>query len=358
MIFHNISEATWCLAKFLLEHGEKRTARDLYFLEVRNVSWEVSNPLFHLLPVSIARFPHPFQLLYETLWVLSGGSRIDTLKNYIPRAAEFSDDGLTWRGAYGPRIDAGLRKVISSLLRDTYTRQAYLPIYWSLDTGVMSKDIPCNVGLSFNRRGDFLDITRFCRSNDLILGYSGINHFEFSILLALVAGRVGLKPGKYFNYVVSLHAYDKDMEKLRRIAESDGEAELLHCATNPSITPTIVDLYLMDYMVTQEIKYVTKGVEAAWGSRDGSIPPSLSGDVRSSFLNLARQLLLCHVQLRKGRPVSAAQVFYNAHAIAGWTDLTLMSYLFLARNKEFKQAVSSLVSIPIVPNFMEGRHES
>src|SRR4051812_6620111 len=40
----------------------------------------------------------------ETVWVVSGRDDIDFLTKYLPRAAQFSENGSTWSGAYGPRL--------------------------------------------------------------------------------------------------------------------------------------------------------------------------------------------------------------------------------------------------------------
>jgi thymidylate synthase len=45
-----------------------------------------------------------FAQLAETAWVLAGRNDLAFLGHYLPRVADFSDDGRTWRGAYGPRI--------------------------------------------------------------------------------------------------------------------------------------------------------------------------------------------------------------------------------------------------------------
>src|ERR1044071_339665 len=44
----------------------------------------------------------------ETLWVLAGRNDLEFLEYFLPRAKDFSDDGKTWRAAYGPRLRGGL----------------------------------------------------------------------------------------------------------------------------------------------------------------------------------------------------------------------------------------------------------
>src|SRR5690606_36637114 len=45
-----------------------------------------------------------FAQVAETMWVLAGRDDIAWLERYLPRAPQFSDDGATWRAAYGPRL--------------------------------------------------------------------------------------------------------------------------------------------------------------------------------------------------------------------------------------------------------------
>ena len=42
--------------------------------------------------------------LAETLWVLAGSNDITWMSKFLPRAPDFSDDGITWRAAYGDRL--------------------------------------------------------------------------------------------------------------------------------------------------------------------------------------------------------------------------------------------------------------
>jgi thymidylate synthase len=74
------------------------------------------------------------------MWVLAGRNDIEWLSAYLPRAADFSDDGITWRAGYGRRIrhwdcnpgDPGLDQhayIVDTLREDPLSRQAVIGIW-------------------------------------------------------------------------------------------------------------------------------------------------------------------------------------------------------------------------------------
>ena len=73
--------------------------------ELRNVSVALTNPRAREVYVPGRRASYPAQII-ETMWVLSGRNDVAALLPYLPRAADYSDNGKTWRGAYGPRLRA------------------------------------------------------------------------------------------------------------------------------------------------------------------------------------------------------------------------------------------------------------
>lgn len=168
----------------------------------------------------------------ETMWVLAGRNDIEFLGQYLPRAKDFSDDGKTWRGGYGPRLRAWvdfstdfdeevdqIKHIVDLLSQDRLTRRAVVAIYDpSVDT-LPGKDIPCNDFLSFISRNGRLDLSVFVRSNDLVWGWSGINAFEWSALQEIVAGILGLEVGHLVFNTTSLHIYDRHWPRADRFAK-------------------------------------------------------------------------------------------------------------------------------------------
>jgi thymidylate synthase len=121
----------------------------------------------------------------EALWILSGDNRVETIAPYNKRIADFSDDGTTFFGAYGPKIMEQIDYVVGKLVEDKDTRQAGLTI-WRENPG-QTKDVPCTVAIFFGIRNGTLNAHVFMRSSDVWLGIP-YDVFNFSMLSHLVCG--------------------------------------------------------------------------------------------------------------------------------------------------------------------------
>lgn len=169
----------------------------------------------------------------ETMWVLAGRNDVEFLGHYLARAKNFSDDGKTWRGGYGPRLRGWedlstsddthidqIRHVLDLLNEDRTSRRAVAAIYDPEIDTAPGKDIPCNDFLSFIGRKGRLDMSVFVRSNDLVWGWSGINAFEWSALQEIMAGILGLEVGHLVFNTTSLHIYDRHWPKADRMTQN------------------------------------------------------------------------------------------------------------------------------------------
>lgn len=233
LTYDNATEALPHLMKHVLLKGDvvpsrNGTTRELPMVQIRLLrpfQPEVLTPHRGTsLPAQIA----------ETMWVLSGRNDAEWLSHYLPRALDFSDDGKTWRGGYGPRLRAfgaafefpgvdQLKHVIDLLNEDRSTRRALINIYDPLIDTEPGKDIPCNNWLHFLPREGRLHLNVTTRSNDLMWGWSGINAFEWTVLLHVVAGMTGFKVGTINFNISSLHLYERHWAKARRIADGASE---------------------------------------------------------------------------------------------------------------------------------------
>lgn len=117
------------------------------------------------------------------------------------------------RFAYGD-----LRDVVVLLCNQPGTRQAYLPLWFPEDTGVVhGKRVPCTLGYHFMIRDDELQITYYMRSCDLI------RHFQDDVYMAgrlaqWVVERLNEYRGKaqysvseLIMHIVSLHCFEGDI---------------------------------------------------------------------------------------------------------------------------------------------------
>lgn len=161
----------------------------------------------------------------EGMWVLSGRDDVVWLAKYLPRAPLFSDDGTTWRGAYGPRlrnwngidqIDA-VRRL---LLADRASRQAVMSIFDPARDYSPSKDIPCNNWLGWIIRDGRLHMSAALRSNDVWWGFSGVNTFEWSMLHEMLALWVGAEVGQADYHAMSFHLYSNHFARAEKTMAS------------------------------------------------------------------------------------------------------------------------------------------
>lgn len=171
----------------------------------------------------------------ETMWVLAGRNDVEWLSHYLPRAAEFSDDGKVWRGGYGPRLRRWdvtdthhkdlyldqIEHVVRLLNNERGTRRAVMSIYDPALDSPQGKDIPCNNWISFISRLGKLHMNVATRSNDVMWGWSGINQFEWSVLQEIVAHLTGNQIGTLTFNVTSMHVYEKHWDKALKIVDKD-----------------------------------------------------------------------------------------------------------------------------------------
>ena len=197
--------------------------------EMAYTSLQVKHPLdrYLLLP---SRKHNLAAQIAETMWVLAGRNDVGWLGHYLPRAKDYSDDGVVWRGGYGPRLRTfygvdQLAFVVNLLKEDPGTRRAVISLWDPVVDISPGKDIPCNDWLHFMNRGDELNLHIATRSNDVMWGWSGINFFEWSTLLEIVAHLVGLDVGQLYFSISSLHLYEQHWDKAKDIVRGYPEYE-------------------------------------------------------------------------------------------------------------------------------------
>ena len=217
-----VNDALPDLAQHVLNGEELGSRKGERVLERLHQQITLTEPWDRYPRLGLRKASLPAQIA-ETMWILAGRNDVGWLSYYLPRAAEFSDNGETWRGGYGPRlryfdgIDQ-IAHVVDVLQQDPASRRAVISIYDpNIDTAP-GKDIPCNDFITFQSRLGELHAHVFVRSNDLMWGWSGINAFEWSVLQEVIAGILGIEAGTLTFSISSLHAYDRHWGKLRKIA--------------------------------------------------------------------------------------------------------------------------------------------
>lgn len=244
-------------SKLLISEGKKRTIRGNICFELSEpVIFKITNPLAREITIPERKWLKVLPYA-ESLWIASGRNDIAYIAHYLPRMKNFSDDGSTMRGGYGPRyrdyngnvedycneslnvrqtgsVDQ-LRYVIECFKQEAETRRAVIsfgdPMKDDFDArGQLkdSKDIPCTRELHFMKQTDDnkLDLIVRMRSNDLIWGASAVNIFNYTFMQEYVSTILGLEVGNYYHIADNLHYYERHDSMIHKLAEVDECEEL------------------------------------------------------------------------------------------------------------------------------------
>lgn len=222
-----------------------------------------------------------FAQIAESLWVLSGRNDLEFLSRYLPRAADFSDDGKTWRAAYGPRLRNWhgkvdqLAGVVHRFRQDINTKRAVASIFDPAEDFVDSKDIPCNNWLHFIQRDGLLHLNVSVRANDAIWGFSGINVFEWSVTQEVIAATLGLAVGNMNWFVGSMHVYERHYAVADQIVANGHVASPYHYGVRS--LPILSNLDQFDAGVKQIFDIEQAFRAGDFTSSNGLTDPFLAG---------------------------------------------------------------------------------
>lgn len=222
-VFETMGEAFIAAVAHAMQSGDLIEVRGSVTKELRNQTLVMQRPTERT-PVVAGRRNNIFASIAETMWVLAGRDDIAFLAPYIPRAVDFSDDGVVWRAAYGPRLRSWdgvdqIDSVVRLLNDDPHTRRAIISLFDPVADYAPSKDVPCTNWLQFTTRDGALHLTVVMRSNDLFWGFSGINVFEWSVLQEMVARWTGHAVGTLTFFVGSLHIYERHFERAQVVLD-------------------------------------------------------------------------------------------------------------------------------------------
>lgn len=237
----NVEDALILGMKKTAEQGKQRDSRNgpvFTFSEPLTTVYEQPTERVMFLP---ERDCNPFFHFMESLWMLSGRNDVAWIERFNSTFGQFSDDGVTFHGAYGKRwrqwfavreyshdginrevgyIDQ-LETIANALTANHDDRRIVLQMWdTEADLGMQGKDFPCNLICTFriNPEGQ-LDMTVFNRSNDLIWGAYGANAVHFSVLQEVMAAWVNVPVGRYWQISTNFHAYLNTYEKHKAILD-------------------------------------------------------------------------------------------------------------------------------------------
>ena len=179
----------------------------------RTIAVDMNRPV---LTVEARKLSYRF-MAAEAFWILTGDDRVESIAPYNKTIANFSDDGKTFFGAYGPKVVQQMPYVIRKLHEDPDTRQAGLTIW--RESPPATKDVPCTVAMFFNIRGGRLNASVFMRSSDVWLGVP-YDVFNFSMIAHFICGSLNqsgwladpscglIEPGTLHLTAASSHLYE------------------------------------------------------------------------------------------------------------------------------------------------------
>lgn len=219
MLYRNAAHAFVSELSDIRSSGRKVSSRGTPTHELLSRLVTLEHPLERFITIP-GRRNDVFVTIAETMWVLAGRDDMAYLSRYLGRAVQFSDNQLTWRGGYGPRLRDwnGIDQVdsIRTLLElEPESRRAVAVLFDPARDFIETLDVPCNNWLHFLVRDGRLDLNVTVRSNDILWGFSGINTFEWSVLHEMMAYWLGVQVGRCSFFISSLHLYDE------RIVQAD-----------------------------------------------------------------------------------------------------------------------------------------
>jgi hypothetical protein len=159
------------------------------------------------------KFSHTYP---ERFWPKFAGQ-----EGYHPDSSHVPNFGIRYQ--YGD-----LEDIVSLLVKNPFTRQAYLPVWFpeDLTAAIIGKRAPCSIGYHFMIRDGFLHCWYTMRSCDF-LRYLRDDIYMAGLLMRWVCYRVNKRttgefviPGTLHLSISSLHAFVGDRYFLNKIANS------------------------------------------------------------------------------------------------------------------------------------------
>lgn len=256
--FSSINQALIGMSRELLSSSIKRETRGFTCYELPHpVTIAITNPGDRYITIQERKWNKLLPWL-ESLWMGLGLNDLSALPGrYVKSLYNYSDDGHTWRGGYGPRLraytgnpydyyisrsidkqvyNAGtitvdqIKYVVDKLRQSNSSRQAIIQIgdpakdnYKINGDLVETKDYPCTRTIQFMIVNGRLNCTVYMRSNDLYFGFSAVNVFNFTLMQEYIARIIGVPVGIYYHIANNLHFYDRHLSQIRNISNLNAD---------------------------------------------------------------------------------------------------------------------------------------
>lgn len=238
--------------------------------ELTGVLLQITNPRARLSRTEIKGTL--FSCLGELLWYLAKSNDLDFIRYYLKDYGQFSDDGQTLYGAYGPRMfsmrgNNQIENIIDLLRKKPQSRQAVIQLFNAEDITQSSKDVPCTCTLQFLIRRRQLNMITNMRSND---AYLGLPHdvFSFTMIQEIVARKLDVELGTYKHFAGSLHLYDNNRDDAQVYLAEGWQPTLLPMPPMPASDPqtSISSLLRAEHTIRngREVKLPSLNLDPYW----------------------------------------------------------------------------------------------
>ncbi len=208
----------------ILDHGldqpnpwSGRTPRMLPGITLR-VDAEESFPLLALRRIPLKIF------IAEQAWFLQGGNDPSWLRPFTKIWDDFLEPDGTVKAAYGYRWSAHfgrhqIEALIAHLTENPASRHGVVVTWDPASDGLgvdAKKNLPCPYTFTVNIAGGRLHLHNIVRSNDMMLGCPH-DAAGFALLQAILAQRLGVRPGIYTHSISNAHVYDNHFDAARAL---------------------------------------------------------------------------------------------------------------------------------------------
>lgn len=205
------------LLKDLMDNGirevNNRTKHETASLPGVSFSIDLEKDGFPLL--SLRKIPVKL-FIAEQIWFVSGTRKPAIfLRDYTGIWDDFTNPGDVVTVAYGYRWRKHfgrdqLGSLVKLLEQDKSSRHGVI-VTWDPASdglgGISKSNIPCPYTFTVNIIGGRLNLMNVVRSNDMILGFPH-DVAGFALLQAMLAQKLGVKPGIYTHTIANAHIYD------------------------------------------------------------------------------------------------------------------------------------------------------
>ncbi len=197
----------------VMQKGRESAPRNMKIVESLNHTIQI-NMKKPILTIRNRKMGYRF-MIAEAIWILQGDNKVDTIKSYSKEISRFSDDGITFFGAYGPKFVDQSAYICSCLLNDDVSRQAVLNIW--RENPMPTKDVPCTLNIQFFIRENTMNTVVNMRSSDCWLGVP-YDVFNFTMMTASIMLRLrslgmrDLQIGTLYMNAGSRHIYERNWE--------------------------------------------------------------------------------------------------------------------------------------------------